>query len=180
MRNLFNRRILNVFVLTLMVSCGMQQKTPQVEGLYTYEHAFNYDLNGNHLDVQETGTMEFFSDSAALDSACQVYTATLKDGGTATFIFNYVSPSLWSLDGEDFYFSGVKESFRMELMEIKTDGCDSNNAAQLAQEIIRVVGGSIDYKYTFHLDSLTEQKLQWSYVYRDGHSDTWQFYRYAK
>lgn len=28
-----------------------------------------------------------------------------------------------------------------------------------------------------HLDTLTAHKLQWSFLYRDGHTDTWEFYR---
>ena len=46
-----------------------------------------------------------------------------------------------------------------------------------AQETIKLVSGSIDYQYMFHLDTLTADKLQWSFTYRDGHSDTWEFYR---
>ena len=142
----------------------------QVPGHYTYEHAFNYDLNGAHLDVYETGTMDFHPDGTALDSARQVYLATLQNGKTVTWVFNYVSPSKWRLEGEDFYFAGIKENFRMEVVDGEPD-------AELAQEIIKVVSGSIDYEYKFHLDTLTEKKLQWSFIYRDGHSDTWEFYR---
>ena len=47
----------------------------------------------------------------------------------------------------------------------------------LAQRIVDVVGGSIDYEYRFHLDTLTDERLQWSFTYRDGHSDTWVFVR---
>lgn len=147
-------------------------KAPKVEGHYDYAHAFNYDLNGAHLEVHETGTMDFHPDGTVLDSARQVYTATLQDGKTVTYVFNYVSPSKWRLEGEDFYFAGIKESFRMELVE-----SDKEKEDELAQEIIKVVSGSIDYEYKFHLDTLTEKKLQWSFTYRDGHTDTWEFYR---
>ena len=123
-----------------------------------------------HLDVYETGTMDFHPDGTALDSARQVYIATLQNGKKVTYVFNYVSPSKWRLEGEDFYFAGIKESFRMEVF-------DGEPEAELAQEIIKVVSGSIDYEYKFHLDTLTEKKLQWSFTYRDGHRDTWEFYR---
>lgn len=167
--------------IIILVACGNKtQQTPQVEGHYTYEHAFNYDLYGNHLDVHETGTMDFYSDGSGLDSARQVYVATLQEGGRATYVFNYVSPSLWHLDSTDFYFSGIKENFRMELVDLTTENCDSTRATELAQEIIKVVSGSIDYEYKFHLDSLTDKKLQWSFTYRDGHTDTWNFYREVK
>lgn len=156
---------------------GSYGKAPQVEGHYDYAHAFSYDLNGDHFDVYETGTMDFAHDGSALDSARQVYVATLKEGGTATIVFNYVSPSRWHLDGEDFHFAGIKESFRMEVVDMKTNGCDSTRAAELAQEIIKVISGSCDYAYIFHLDLLTAKKMQWSFTYRDGHSDTWEFYR---
>ena len=151
--------------------CTNRNTSPQVEGHYTYEHAFNYDLFGNHFDVHETGTMDFYPDSSALDSARQVYVATLANGDTVTWVFNYISPSCWHLEGDDFYFSGIKESFRMEVAE-------GDKEAELAQKIIEVISGSINYKYKFHLDTLTEDRLQWSYTYRDGHSDTWKFFRH--
>ena len=163
----------------LMTACGTGNTEPSDDaagntlcqfspiGHYSYEHSFNYDLYGNHLDVQETGTMDFFADSTALDSARQVYTATLKDGGTVTYVFNYISPSRWYLDGDTFHFAGIKDCFRM----------DADREDELSQAIIKVVGGSIDYHYKFLLDSLTAQKMQWSFTYRDGHTDTWEFYR---
>ena len=167
----------SLVLMAVCISGRVVAQPAQVEGHYTYEHAFNYDLSNNHLNVQETGTMDFSADGTALDSARQVYTATMGEGETATYVFNYLSPSRWNLDGEDFYFSGVKESFRMELIDCSFVGCDSTRVAALAQEIIKVVSGSIDYKYKFHLDTLTEKKMQWSFTYRDGHSDTWKFYR---
>ena len=167
--------------IIILAACGnKKQQAPRVEGHYTYEHAFNYDLHGDHLDVQEIGTMDFHSDGSALDSARQVYVATFQEGGQATYVFNYVSPSRWSLDSVDFRFSGIKDEFRMDVMETTVEGCDSARVAELAQEIIKVVSGSIDYEYTFHLDSLTEKKMQWSFTYRDGHTDTWKFYREVK
>lgn len=159
-------------LLLAMSACHIARSTSaQVEGHYTYEHAFEYDLDGNHFDVRETGTMDFYHDGTALDSARQVYAVTLKDGGSVTYVFNYISPSKWRLEGEDFYFSGIKESFRMEV----TEGGDKE--PELARKIIDVVGGSIDYEYKFHLDTLTVDKMQWSFIYRDGHSDTWEFFR---
>ena len=153
--------------MTLLVACGTRNNEPQVEGHYTYEHAFNYNLQGNHFDVHEIGTMDFYTDGTALDSAQQVYTVTRPEEDTVTYVFNYVSPSRWSLEGDTFFFAGIKECFRM--VPDKED--------DLSQEIVRVVSGSIDYQYKFHLDTLTEEKMQWSFTYRDGHSDTWEFYR---
>ena len=175
LRRLFTAVSAVVAFLIVAASCCMAQNTSsaQVPGHYTYEHAFNYDLNGAHLDVYETGTMDFHPDGTALDSARQVYIATLQNGKKETYVFNYVSPSKWRLEGEDFYFAGIKESFRMEVV-------DGEPEAELAQEIIKVVSGSIDYEYKFHLDTLTEKKLQWSFTYRDGHRDTWEFYRAKK
>ncbi|MCR5549610.1 MAG: hypothetical protein K6F40_01555 [Bacteroidales bacterium] len=141
-------------------------------GHYIYFHEFAYDLQDAHLKVRESGTMDFHPDGTALDSARQVYTATLQNGKKVTYVFNYVSPSKWRLEGEDFYFAGIKKSFRMELVEPYKEKED-----ELAQEIIKVISGSIDYEYKFHLDTLTDHKLQWSFTYRDGHSDTWEFFR---
>ena len=46
-----------------------------------------------------------------------------------------------------------------------------------AQKISDTYSRSIDYEYKFHIDTLTTEKLQWSFTYRDGHSDTWTFFR---
>lgn len=159
-----------VAAVLLMIGCGDSRNAPQVEGHYTYEHAFNYDMDGYHLDVHETGTMDFYADGSALDSARQVYVATRDDGDTTTWVYNYISPSQWRLEGEDFYFAGVKETFRMEVTE-------GNPESDLAQKIIDTYSGSIDHEYKFHLDTLTATCLQWSLTYRDGHSDTWMFHR---
>ena len=163
--------------MTACISGSVFAQSAQVEGHYVYVHAFDYDLQGNHLDVHESGTMDFFPDGTAIDSAAQMYSVMMGDSGKVIYVFNYVSPSRWRLDGEDFYFSGIKESFRMELVDCSFVGCDSARVAELAQEIIKVVSGSIDYKYKFHLDTLTDKMMQWSFIYRDGHSDTWEFYR---
>ncbi|MCR5588088.1 MAG: hypothetical protein K6F72_00550 [Bacteroidales bacterium] len=177
------RLVIIVLATALLAACGTKDKEPQVEGHYTYEHAFNYDMNGNHFDVQETGTMDFYDDSTALDSARQVYTVTRPEGYTVTFVFNYVSPSRWSRDGEDLYFAGLKDSFRMDCREIRagmgSDMYDFDPQA-LSQYIVSIVSGSIDYQYKFHIDSLTADKMQWSFTYRDGHSDTWEFFRAAR
>ena len=167
-------------VMALLAACGTKHTEPQVEGHYTYEHAFNYDYQGNHFDVQETGTMDFYSDSTALDSARQVYTVTRPEGYKLTYVFNYVSPSRWSRDEDYLYFAGNKDNFRMECREIRAgEGSDMYDFDQqaLSQYIVNLVSGSIDYQYKFHIDSLTTDKMQWSFTYRDGHSDTWVFYR---
>lgn len=159
-----------------MMSACDTQKAPQVEGNYTYEHAFNYDMDGNHFDVSETGTMDFYADGTALDSARQVYTATLADGDTVTWVYNYISPSQWHVNGDTLFFAGTKEGFRMEVVENE----NQNENMELAQKIIGMYSGSIEHEYKFHIDTLTTEKLQWSFTYRDGHSDTWQFFRELK
>ena len=163
-------------VMALLAACGTKHTEPQVEGHYTYEHAFNYDYQGNHFDVSETGTMDFYADGTGLDSAQQVYTITHPEGDTIVYVFDYVSPSRWGLEGDTFFFAGIKESFRMEKV-FDDRGLKADTRPDLAQEIINLVSGSIDYQYRFHLDTLTTDKLQWSFTYRDGHSDTWTFYR---
>jgi hypothetical protein len=171
------RHLFLVVSLLLMMSACDTQKAPQVEGNYTYEHAFSYDMEGNHFDVSETGTMDFYADGTALDSARQVYTVTLADGDTVTWVYNYISPSRWRVDGDTLFFAGVKEGFRMEVIENENQNQNENENIELAQKIIGMYSNSIDYEYQFHLDTLTKEKLQWSFTYRDGHSDTWQFYR---
>lgn len=166
-------------LLLMAYSCSTRNIEPQsseeprMEGRYTYEHAFNYDMEGNHFDVHETGTMDFYADSTALDSARQVYSVTFADGDTATIVFNYISPSRWHLDGDTLFFAGIKDRFRMEVV----GACI---APELAQKVIDAYSGSIDYEYKFHLDTLTTARLQWSFIYRDGHRDTWELLRAAK
>ena len=157
-------------LLIMLCACGSRHAEPQIEGHYTYQHAFSYDMDGCHFDVSETGTMDFYADSTALDSARQVYVVTLPDSSTTTWVFNYISPSRWHLDDDTLFFAGTKDGFRMELME-------GDRATELAQKVIDTYGGGIDYQYKFHLDTLTAERLQWSFTYRDGHSDTWEFYR---
>lgn len=143
----------------------------KIEGLYAYQHAFNYDMDGNHFDVHETGTMAFFSDSTALDSARQVYSVSYSNGDTGTLIFNYISPSRWLLTGDTLLFAGVEDRFRMELLN------PDSIASPLAQKIIDAYSAGISFEYHFHIDTLTSDCLKWSYTYRNGHSDTWEFHR---
>lgn len=156
--------------LLTLCACNPKPNVPQMEGHYSYEHAFNYDMQGHHFDVSESGTMDFYADSTALDSARQVYTVTLPDSSTTTWVFNYISPSRWHLEGDTLFFAGAKEGFRMELIE-------GDGATELAQKIIDTYSNGIEYEYRFHLDTLTADLLQWSFTYRDGHRDTWRFYR---
>ena len=153
---------------------------PKVEGHYNYQHGWNYDIKEGNIDVHETGTMDFYDNGCALDSARQVYKVRFNDGGEATWIFNYVSPSKWHVENEDFYFSGVEESFRMELMENITVNCDKEKSAALAQKIIINVSRGISRETKFHLAELSKEKLMWNYTYSNGNTDTWTFYRQEK
>lgn len=153
---------------------------PKVEGHYVYQHGWNYDIKEGNIDVHETGTMDFYDNGCALDSARQVYKVRFNDGGEATWIFNYVSPSKWHVENEDFYFSGVEESFRMELMENITVNCDKEKSAALAQKIIINVSRGISRETKFHLAELSKEKLMWNYTYSNGNTDTWTFYRQEK
>ena len=166
-------RILGFVALLFTVcACGGRQKAATVEGHYVYEHAFSYDMEDSHFDVSETGTMDFYSDGTALDSARQVYHVTLADGDTVMWVYNYISPSRWRLEGDTLFFAGVKEGLRMEVVE--------GEATELTQKIANAYRSGIDYEYKFHLDTLSSEKLQWSFTYRDGHSDTWTFFRELK
>lgn len=153
---------------------------PKVEGHYVYQHGWNYDIKEGNIDVHETGTMDFYDNGCALDSARQVYKVRFNEGGEATWIFNYVSPSKWHVENEDFYFSGVEESFRMELMENITVNCDKEKSAALAQKIIINVSRGISRETKFHLAELSKEKLMWNFTYSNGNTDTWTFYRQEK
>ena len=157
-------------LLIMLCACGSRHAEPQIEGHYTYQHAFSYDMDSCHFDVSETGTMDFYADSTALDSARQVYVVTLPDSSTTTWVFNYISPSRWHLDDDTLFFAGTKDGFRMELME-------GDRESEMAHKVVDTYSGGIDYQYKFHLDTLTAERLQWSFTYRDGHSDIWEFYR---
>ena len=165
-----------LLTIGLLSSCC----NPKVEGHYTYEHGWNYDIAEGNVDVHETGTMDFYDNGCALDSARQVYVVNFNDGGKATWIFNYVSPSVWRVDGDDFYFAGIEESFRMELMENTTVNCEEEKSAELAHKIIKSVSRGIARETKFHFAELSQEKLMWNYTYSDGHTDTWTFYRQEK
>ena len=150
---------------------------PTVVGHYKYQHAFEYSIDSNRIEVQEEGTMDFYEDGSALDSARQVYFITLPDSCHAKVVFDYVSPSRWQLEGDTLHFAGLKEKFRMEPTKTFVYMDHEVETYTLIAKIIKLVTGSIDYEYHFHLDSLTAEKMQWSFVYKDGHSDTWEFYR---
>jgi hypothetical protein len=170
------KALLILLAIGLLSSCCR----PKVEGHYTYQHGWNYDIKEGNIDVHETGTMDFYDNGCALDSARQVYKVRFNDGGEATWIFNYVSPSKWHVENEDFYFSGVEESFRMELMENITVNCDKEKSAALAQKIIINVSRGISRETKFHLAELSKEKLMWNYTYSNGNTDTWTFYRQEK
>lgn len=90
-------------------------------------------------------------------------------------VYFYISPSRWRVEGDDFYFSGYEASFRMELLEAKGDGCGEER--ELAERIVKKVSGSIGRETKFNMAKLTKDELVWSYTYKDGHTDTWEFYR---
>ena len=101
----------------------------------------------------------------------------LNDGGSVTWVFNYVSPSRWRVEGEDFYFAGIEEVFRMEFLETSLEGCDESQVTEVSERILKNVRGNISRETKFHMAKLTDKMLVWSLTYRDGHTDTWEFYR---
>lgn len=165
------RLLITMVVAFLLTACN----NPKVDGHYNYQHGWNYDIAEGHVDVYETGTMDFYPDGSALDSANQIYKVTLNEGGTVTWVFNYISPSRWRVEDEAFYFAGDEASSRMELLEAKGDGCGEER--ELAERIVKKVSGGIGRETKFNLAKLTKEELVWSYTYSDGHTDTWEFYR---
>ena len=61
--------VVAAFLIVAVSCCTVQNTSAKVSGHYTYQHAFEYDLEGNHFKVNETGTMDFYPDGTALDSA---------------------------------------------------------------------------------------------------------------
>ena len=55
--------IISAAALLSVCACSTATPVPTIEGSYSYEHAFSYDMYGNHFDVHETGTMDFYADS---------------------------------------------------------------------------------------------------------------------
>ena len=49
-KNMKSIRLLGIALLLAVSACGRVQETPQVEGHYTYEHAFDYDMAGNQWE----------------------------------------------------------------------------------------------------------------------------------
>ena len=156
--------------------CGIKKGAAElIPGHYTYQHGWEYDTADGHVSVHETGTMDYYKDGTTSDSACQVYTVTRPDRSVYTITFNYVSPSRWHAEGEAFYFAGIADSFRMEVLDIQ--GPDKVWGDEFAHRMMRNVGGTIDHETKFHIASLTRHEFVWSYTYSDGHTDTWEFRR---
>ncbi len=177
-KNKFLSVPLALALLALLFSCGNASK---VVGHYSYQHGWAYPMQEGYIVVHETGTMDFKSHGGALDSAQQVYKLLTPDSTQITWVFNYVSPSRWSLDGEDFYFSGIDTLFRMQLLSSTVEGnsqlYDSVWVSDFAQRVIRDITMGIGQNTKFHLDTLNNNMLKWGYTYPDGHSDTWVFFR---
>lgn len=168
-----HRISLTIILLTTTYFLSAQDISSRVVGHYTYEHGWSYTTKEGHFTAHETGTMDFYPDGTALDSAQQNY--VVDAGGKMHFLFNYISPSRWRVEGEDFYFAGIEESFRMEVLDMET--VEPDRATVLANSIIGNARGGIAREVKFHLDKLTDRELVWSYTYPDGHTDTWEFYR---
>lgn len=178
-----------VLALGGCVTTKVANKAAEIEGHYAYEHRWSYDLDGWHITVHETGTMDFYDDGAALDSAVQVYEFTLLNSGCkASRPYLYFSPSRWRVDGDDFYFSGIKESsfitWDAEVLwniDYYTDSCLSGEELKtmrdLAERIFKNVITNIDKETKFHYSKPSKNVLVWTYTYSDGHSDTWKFRR---
>lgn len=178
-----------VLALGGCVSTKVANKAAEIEGHYAYEHSWSYDLDGWHISVHETGTMDFYDDGTALDYAVQVYEFTwLNSGCKASRPYFYFSPSRWRVEGDDFYFSGIKESsFITWWIPVavgnvsSTDSCLSKEELKamrkLADRIFKNVMVNIDKETKFHYSKPSKKVLVWTYTYSDGHTDTWEFHR---
>ena len=161
-----------VLALGGCVTTKVANKAAEIEGHYAYEHSWSYD-----------------DDGTALDSAVQVYEFTLLNSGCkASRPYLYFSPSRWRVDGDDFYFSGIKESsfitWDAEVLwniDYYTDSCLSGEELKtmrnLAERIFKNVITNIDKETKFHYSKPSKNVLVWTYTYSDGHSDTWKFRR---
>lgn len=167
----------------LLAACGNSNEK-KVLGHYTYQHGWAYPVEEGWLNVHETGTMDFHAKGEALDSAQQVYTLSTLDSAKVTFVFRYVSPSRWRIEDTSFYFSGVEEVFRMELLSSDVEGPDSTLVKydslwrdSFARKTITQITGGVAHEVCFRLALLTDHELVWNYTYPDGHTDTWRFVR---
>ena len=100
-------------VLLLMAACGNQ--APQVEGNYTYAHAFDYDLDGNHFDVSETGTMDFYADGKL--AVGRVTQDLLRECGCTMDEADGIIQKMMSIDGVEAacLFKETEQSVRASL-----------------------------------------------------------------
>ena len=189
--------VLAAAVLTLggCVTSKVANKAAEIEGHYKYEHSWSYDLDGWHISVHETSTMDFYDDGTALDYAVQVYEFTwLKSGCKASRQYLYFSPSRWRVEGDDFYFSGIKESSFItriprgkfswsscNVVKVRDISClnkkKKKNVDELENRIFKNVMVNIDKETKFHYSKPSKKVLVWTYTYSDGHTDTWEFHR---
>ena len=70
------------FPTTRCFSHDSERYTIGIVGHYTYEHTFSYDMEGNHFDVSETGTMDFSAPAAGALKA-KTYTSPERKGSYA-------------------------------------------------------------------------------------------------
>lgn len=154
------------------------RQAKKVCGHYVYEHSWSYSVKEGTLCCSETGTMDFYANGSALDSAEQHYTLRFATGDCVHWTYNYVSPSRWKIDSGKFLFAGDSSTFRMTLLHGQADfDCDSAWVVAYAQQIIRNVHSTIGRETAFHLAHLDRKQLVWNLTYRDGHTDTWLFRR---
>lgn len=156
----------------------VEPSRPQVPGHYQYTHSWSYAVGTDSIYCSEEGTMDFFPNGTALDHATQHYLLVRQDKSRVTWDFDYYSPSYWRLEGEDFYFSGDSVTFKMECISQPGEEADASWYYSYAKGIADNVRRSINYETRFHLAELTGHRIVWSYTYKDGHTDTWEFYKH--
>lgn len=171
-----------VCILSIMMWIGFFQNawSQEIAGSYVYSHAWCYAVGEDSLFCSEVGTMDFEADGSALDHAFQTYLLKRKDGGKVVWTFDYYSPSFWRRQGDDFFFKGDSVSFSMQLMSniMESDAnVDVDWYHGYAEEIIKGVSRSIANETKFHIAELSACRFVWSYTYRDGHTDYWEFLR---
>lgn len=172
--------VVRIFAIMICVGFFQDAASQEIADHYVYSHSWCYAIGEDSMFCSEVGTMDYDVDGSALDHAFQTYLLKSKDGEQYEWTFDYFSPSFWHRQGDDFFFKGDSASFSMKLLSniMESDAnVDPDWYQYYADEIITSVSRNIAKETKFHIAELSECRFVWSYTYRDGHTDYWEFLR---
>ena len=157
-------------------------------GHYTYSHGWSQNVQEGNISVTESGTMDFYPDGSASDSALQHYVLQRPDNSIVRVDFDYLSPSYWQHEGNVLKFWGDSSCFFMVPVSVQVEypaanvsdsvrKADKRWAYNFAWNISQTARKNIHKPYLFQVTRLDNKAMDFSYTYPDNHTDQWHFVR---